>query len=119
MLYYHFQCELSFVNFQQKKNNHPARKVFQALRVFINSELENLSQALESALKYLALEGKIIVISYHSLEDRIVKQLFKKYSLLENFQLITKKPLIPNQEEIGQNHKSRSAKMRIIQRLSN
>jgi 16S rRNA (cytosine1402-N4)-methyltransferase len=81
--------------------------------------LENLSQFLETSIKYLAPEGKIIVISYHSLEDRIVKQLFKKYSSFGNFQIITKKPLIPTSEEIKINHKSRSAKMRIIQRLSN
>lgn len=105
--------------FPQKKKKHPARKIFQALRIFVNQELENLSKFLETSIKYLAPEGKIIVISYHSLEDRIVKQLFKKYSSLGNFQIITKKPLIPTQEEIKTNHKSRSAKMRIIQRLGN
>ena len=105
--------------FPQKKKKHPARKVFQALRIFVNQELENLSKFLETSIKYLAPEGKTIVISYHSLEDRIVKQLFKKYSSLGNFQIITKKPLIPTQEEIKTNHKARSAKMRVIQRLSN
>lgn len=103
--------------FLRKKKKHPARKVFQALRIFINNELENLSQGLEAAIKYLAPGGKIIVISYHSLEDSRVKQLFKKYSLLGNFQIITKKPLIPSQKEINENHKSRSAKMRIIERI--
>ncbi|CAI2184419.1 19982_t:CDS:2 [Funneliformis geosporum] len=103
--------------FPHKKNKHPARKVFQALRIFINEELENLSQALESAFKCLAVEGKIIVISYHSLEDRIVKQIFKKYNSLGKFQIITKKPLTPEQKEINENHKARSAKMRVIQKL--
>jgi 16S rRNA (cytosine1402-N4)-methyltransferase len=103
--------------FPHKKNKHPARKIFQALRIFVNKELENLSKALESAFKYVALEGRIIVISYHSLEDRIVKQIFKKYNSLEEFQIITKKPLTPIKKEVNENYKSRSAKMRIIQRL--
>lgn len=102
--------------FPQKKNQHPARKIFQALRIFINNELENLTQGLETALKYLAVEGKIIIISYHSLEDRIVKQIFKKHSLLGNYKIITKRPLIPTPQEIESNHRSRSAKMRIITR---
>ena len=101
--------------FSQKGNKHPARKVFQALRVFVNQELENLSQALEVAFKHLAREGKIIVISYHSLEDRIVKQIFKKYSS-KYFQIITKKPLIPTPVEVMNNHRARSAKMRVIVR---
>ncbi|CAG8773902.1 13865_t:CDS:1, partial [Ambispora leptoticha] len=84
--------------FSQKGNKHPARKVFQALRIFINQELENLSQALEVALNHLARNGRIIVISYHSLEDRIVKQIFKKYAS-SHFQIITKKPLNPTQSE--------------------
>ena len=103
--------------FPHKKNKHPARKVFQALRIFINEELENLSQTLERAFKCLAVEGKIVVISYHSLEDRIVKQIFKKYNSLGKFQIITKKPLTPDQKEISENHKARSAKMRVIQKL--
>jgi len=101
--------------FSQKGNKHPARKVFQALRVFVNQELENLSQALEVAFKHLAREGKIIVISYHSLEDRIAKQIFKKYSS-KYFQIITKKPLIPTPVEVMNNHRARSAKMRVIVR---
>ena len=101
--------------FSHKTNKHPARKVFQALRIFINNELENLTQALETTLKYLAIDGRIVVISYHSLEDRIVKQIFKKYSS-HNFQIITKKPLIPTQKEVQENHRARSAKMRVIVR---
>ena len=104
--------------FPKKRNIHPARKIFQSLRIFVNSELENLSQALESAFKYLSPKGKIIVISYHSLEDRIVKQTFKKYSSQEKFQIITKKPLIPSAEEIKKNNKSRSAKMRVIEKIN-
>ncbi|KLL01560.1 MAG: 16S rRNA methyltransferase [Mycoplasmataceae bacterium RC_NB112A] len=104
--------------FPQKKKKHPARKVFQALRIFINRELENLSLVLEKALKYLAPGGKIIVISYHSLEDRIVKQTFKqKCSSETNFTLLTKKPLRPSVTEVNKNHRARSAKMRILVRL--
>jgi 16S rRNA (cytosine1402-N4)-methyltransferase len=103
--------------FSHKTNKHPARKVFQALRIFINNELENLTKTLEIALKYLAIDGRIIVISYHSLEDRIVKQIFKKRALSNNFQIITKKPLIPTPKELSENHRSRSAKMRVIARI--
>ena len=103
--------------FSRKSNKHPARKVFQALRIFINNEQEHLTQALEGAIKHLVLGGRIIVISYHSLEDRIVKQTFKKYSLSNHFQNINKKPLIPTQKEITENHRARSAKMRIIARI--
>lgn len=101
--------------FPKKSNKHPARRVFQALRIFVNNELENLSQALESAFDLLAIGGRIIVISFHSLEDRIVKQMFKKFSE-ENFQIITKKPLIPTPQEILSNNRARSAKMRVIVR---
>lgn len=105
--------------FPHKKKQHPARKVFQALRIFINQELSNLSLALEEAFKYLAPGGKIIVISYHSLEDRIVKQNFKqKCSSFTNFTLRTKKPLRPSAAEISQNHRARSAKMRILVRVN-
>ena len=101
--------------FPQKGHKHPARKVFQALRIFINQELENLTQALETVFKYLAKEGRVIVISYHSLEDRVVKQIFKKYAS-SHFQIVTKKPLTPTQSEIMGNHRARSAKMRVIER---
>ncbi|WNE40458.1 MAG: Ribosomal RNA small subunit methyltransferase H [Mycoplasmataceae bacterium] len=101
--------------FPRKGNKHPARKTFQSLRIFVNNELNNLSQALESALSLLAVGGKVIVISFHSLEDRIVKQMFKKIS--ENdFEIITKKPLVPTSQEILSNNRARSAKMRVIVR---
>lgn len=104
--------------FPQKKKKHPARKVFQALRIFINQELENLSLILEKAFKYLAPGGKIIVLSYHSLEDRIVKQTFKqKCGSDVNFTLLTKKPLRPSVAEVNKNHRARSAKMRVLARL--
>ena len=100
--------------FPCKETKHPARRVFQALRITVNQELVNLSQGLEKALQFLNVGGKIVVISYHSLEDRIVKQIFKKYSKLGNYQILTKKPLTPKAEEVANNHRARSAKMRII-----
>jgi len=102
--------------FSQKFNKHPARRVFQALRIEVNQELTNLSQGLETALKKLKVGGRVIVISYHSLEDRIVKQMFKKYNELGDYQIITRKPLIPANEEIINNYRARSAKMRVISR---
>ena len=103
--------------FPIKKKQHPARRTFQALRIYVNNELENLTQALECSFKYLNLEGRIVVISYHSLEDRIVKHMFKKYNLSGNYKIITKKPLIPSRKEIEINHRARSAKMRVITRI--
>ena len=103
--------------FPKKKNKkHPARKVFQALRIYINKELENLHQVLEVAIKYLAPKGRIVVISYHSLEDRIVKQMFKKCNSLSDFQMINKKPFTPSREEIEINYKAHSAKMRVLEK---
>lgn len=100
--------------FPRKETKHPARRIFQALRITVNQELVNLSQGLEKALQFLNVGGKIVVISYHSLEDRIVKQIFKKYSKLGNYQILTKKPLTPGTEEVANNHRARSAKMRVI-----
>ncbi|RHZ37647.1 Ribosomal RNA small subunit methyltransferase H [endosymbiont GvMRE of Glomus versiforme] len=102
--------------FSQKSKKHPARRVFQALRIAVNQELINLSRGLENALQKLKNDGRIVVISYHSLEDRIVKQIFKKYSELGYYQILTKKPLTPAGEEIVINHRARSAKMRVITR---
>ena len=96
-----------------KSKKHPARRVFQALRIVVNRELVSLVQTLELAFSYLNIGGRIVVISYHSLEDRIVKQIFKKYGRL-GFQVITKKPLVASGQEISENRRARSAKMRVI-----
>ncbi|MCD5383572.1 16S rRNA (cytosine(1402)-N(4))-methyltransferase RsmH [candidate division WOR-3 bacterium] len=85
-------------------------RVFQAFRIFINQELENLKQGLHSALSILKPEGKIIVISYHSLEDRIVKNFFRE---TKSINIITKKPIIPSASEVSSNSRARSAKMRV------
>ncbi len=93
---------------------HPATKTFQALRIAVNDELQAVSQGLEKAFVALRPEGRIAVISFHSLEDRIVKQTFKKWSDEGKADIVTKKPLIPTDEEVQRNPRSRSAKLRVI-----
>ncbi|AFY90659.1 16S rRNA (cytosine(1402)-N(4))-methyltransferase RsmH [Chroococcidiopsis thermalis] len=92
---------------------HPATRVFQALRIAINDELTSLENFLQLAPTWLKPGGSIIVISFHSLEDRIVKNAFRASELL---QIITKKPLIAQTDELAQNPRSRSAKLRIATR---
>jgi 16S rRNA (cytosine1402-N4)-methyltransferase len=94
---------------------HPATRVFQALRIAVNDELNNLRSGLEAALKILESGGKIIVISFHSLEDRIVKNFFRDHKAILN--IITKKPVIPAKVEILNNPRARSAKLRAAQKL--
>ena len=88
------------------------------MRIFINKELENLSIALKKAINLLNLGGTIVVISYHSLEDRIVKNTFKYYAEKEKdkFKILCKKPVLPESTEVEDNNKSRSAKLRVIKR---
>lgn len=93
---------------------HAATRTFQALRIAVNSELENIQKGLAGCLSLLAPKGKIAVISFHSLEDRIVKNFFKTSPLL---QILMKKPITPSQEEIQANRRSRSAKLRVAQRI--
>ncbi len=94
---------------------HPATKTFQALRIAINRELENLTVALETATNSLNQGGRICVISFHSLEDRIVKHFFRTCEFLE---VITKKPVTPSQSEVRANSRSRSAKLRVAERVA-
>lgn len=93
---------------------HPATKTFQALRIAVNGELEHLKTALQKALIALKPGGKMAVISYHSLEDRIVKQFVKQWAKDEEVIEVTKKPTVPSQDEISTNPRSRSAKLRVI-----
>ena len=115
-----------------RSGGHPAKRTFQALRIEVNGELDMLRSGLEAAIRWLAPGGRIAVISYHSLEDRIVKDTFKEYAkgctcppdlpvcvcgnkpILE---IITRKPIVPNAEEVARNPRSRSAKLRIAKRL--
>lgn len=97
---------------------HPATKTFQAIRIAVNDELGALTEGLNKAWKYLGKAGKIAVISFHSLEDRIVKNLFKNWEVAGEGRLTSKKPIVPTEEEIINNPRSRSAKLRIIEKLS-
>lgn len=91
---------------------HWATRVFQSLRIVVNSELDNLKKALADAVDILKGEGRLVVISFHSLEDRIVKHFFRQQAKQEFLKILTKKPIRPSQEEIEINYKSRSAKLR-------
>jgi 16S rRNA (cytosine1402-N4)-methyltransferase len=95
---------------------HPATKVFQALRIAVNSELEVVRQALPQALELLTSKGRLAVITFHSLEDRIVKQFFVK-NQNKILKIINKKPIVASEEELKNNPSSRSAKLRIIEKI--
>ena len=112
--------------------NHPEREIFQALRIEVNKELKAIEKALPDAIKKLKKGGRICVITFHSLEDRMVKRIFKKYSEVDEIfkgmpdipdeykpliKLINKKPLTPSEEELKINSRSKSAKLRIIERI--
>ncbi len=100
---------------QRKMGGHPARKIFQALRIAVNDEMNALEEALDGSLKILSPGGKIITISYHSLEDRIVKTRFRKWQEEGLGQARPRKAITPSGTEIESNHKSRSAKLRIFE----
>ncbi len=117
-------------NYFYKK--HPERKIFQAIRIEVNDELKVIEKALPEAINKLNKGGRICVITFHSLEDRIVKTVFKKYSEIDEMvrglpvipdqykpliKLINKNPLLPTQEELDENSRSRSAKLRVIERI--
>lgn len=101
----------------QKGKLHPATKVFQALRIAVNDELYALEKALPQAFNLLKKEGRIAVISFHSLEDRIVKNYFLSLKQIGKAKIITKKPIIPSYEEIDINNSARSAKLRVIEKI--
>ena len=96
---------------------HPATKTFQALRIAVNNELEELRQGLRQSVELLRSNGRLAVISYHSLEDRIVKRFFVKAEQDGLMQRITKKPIVPSEEEIRANPSARSAKLRGGQKI--
>lgn len=114
-----------------RKPGHPAKQTFQALRIEVNGELDVLKESLEDALKLLNKEGRVVVITFQSLEDRIVKQLFKKYTTLDipkglpyvpdymkvEYKLVNTKVILPSDEELAENQRSHSAKMRGIEKL--
>jgi len=96
------------------KRIHFATRTFQALRIAVNDELNKIEQALMQSFRILSPGGRIVAISFHSLEDRIVKNLFKEQSKEGFFKILTKKPVGPLQEEIESNRRARSAKLRAI-----
>jgi 16S rRNA (cytosine1402-N4)-methyltransferase len=111
---------------------HPATRTFQALRITVNHELEHLEQALKQAVELLGYEGRLVVISYHSLEDRIVKQFFQRESRgcicppeapvcvchhTPSIRIINKKVIVPSPAETGLNPRSRSARLRAAERI--
>lgn len=97
---------------------HPATRAFQALRIVVNGELINLNYFLDVAPHILAAKGRLAVISFHSLEDRIVKHRFKELAAPEKgFRVVTKKPLEPSASEVRRNPRSRSAKLRVLEKL--
>lgn len=112
--------------------NHPERQIFQAIRIEVNSELSVLKDVLPDAIDILKPGGRICVITFHSLEDRIVKHIFKEYSEVNELvkglpeipleyqpkiKLINKKPILPSDKELNENSRSKSAKLRVIERI--
>jgi 16S rRNA (cytosine1402-N4)-methyltransferase len=95
----------------------PATRTFQALRIAVNDELKALEEGIKKAVSWLKTGRRICVVSFHSLEDRIVKNLFKGYSDLGILKIITKKPVRPSFAEISHNPRSRSAKLRVAERV--
>lgn len=113
-------------------NHHPARRTFQAIRIEVNHELDILTDSIRKGLEMLNIGGRMVVISFHSLEDNIVKKVFNEYSkesnfvkglpnipeeYLPDFKIINKKPITPSDKELNENNRSRSAKLRIIERI--
>jgi len=99
------------------KKIHPATKTFQALRIVVNSEIDNLKEGLINAIKLLKVGGRLVVISFHSLEDKVIKETFKSYSQQNIVSILNKKPIVPSQEEIETNPRARSAKLRSIEKI--
>lgn len=108
--------EAAVGKFYRRSRLHPATKTFQALRIAVNDELGALERLLEDGFALLAPEGRLAIITFHSLEDRLVKQFFKAKAHDQTARLVTKKPLVATKEEIDHNPRARSAKLRVIER---
>lgn len=103
--------------FYKKGKIHPATKTFQALRIAVNSELTNLEQVIEKGFESLKSRGRMSIITFHSLEDRIVKRAFINLKDKGIANIINKKPILPSDTEVKENARSRSAKLRIIEKI--
>jgi 16S rRNA (cytosine1402-N4)-methyltransferase len=102
----------------KRQRIHPATRTFQALRIAVNHELESLSMVLDQGIPFLRVGGRICVISFHSLEDRIVKLCFRALARAGTIKLITKKPLRPSEEETQDNPRARSARLRAAEKMT-
>ncbi len=102
---------------QRHERIHPATRTFQAFRIAVNRELESLKAALDKCFDLLRGGGRLGVISFHSLEDRIVKESFRRLAIEGRAKLLVKKPLRPTEEESASNPRSRSARFRVIERI--
>lgn len=116
----------------RRNGGHPAKRIFQAVRIAVNDELSVVEESLEQAIALLNKKGRISVITFHSLEDRIVKTMFKEYSTIKDLpqglpvipegfepelKVITRKPILPGETELAENNRSRSAKLRIAEKV--
>jgi 16S rRNA (cytosine1402-N4)-methyltransferase len=107
--------KMSLPAFVRRGKTHPATKTFQALRIAVNDELKALEEGLAKSVEHLSSKGRIAVISFHSLEDRIVKNYFKDIDGKKG-KIITKRPLKPGDQEVAENPRSRSAKLRVFEK---
>lgn len=116
----------------RRKGGHPAKRIFQALRIAVNDELKVFEESLEQAIEVTGVGGRIAVITFHSLEDRICKHTFNKYSKGPELppgmpaipaeyepilKLVNRKPILPSENEMGENHRAHSAKLRVAEKL--
>lgn len=114
-----------------KKKGHPAKQIFQAIRIEVNDELGAADESIQQAIDMLAVDGRISVITFHSLEDRLTKQLFKEASTVDvpkglpfipedlkpKMELVNRKPILPSQEELEANNRAHSAKLRVAKKI--
>ena len=118
--------------YPERASKHPAKKTFQAIRIEVNRELEVLENAMDKAVELLKIGGRLAIITFHSLEDRIVKNKFKDLATackcpkdipicvcggVKKFEIITKKPIIPIDDELKNNNRAHSSKLRILERI--
>ncbi|RYM07269.1 16S rRNA (cytosine(1402)-N(4))-methyltransferase RsmH [Sporolactobacillus sp. THM7-7] len=116
----------------RRKGGHPAKRIFQALRIAVNDELGSFEEALTQSLRVVKVGGRITVITFHSLEDRLCKQFFRKYSTIPDLppgmpavpdhavpilKQVTRKPILPSADEMERNHRSHSAKLRVAEKI--